>query len=162
MNKNISREVKAAQKLLKNEGFFFRLASVSEKREDARLYKKKHFLPCSYGRPERKALRDVYDHFKKDVWIVMYGARLIGMWSSRVLIREAKGYGQYRSAAICPKRYPREKITIEPPLEDTDAAGWHPDDHFCKNCPEHVDWEDYKNQKHDVALDNSPFSAILH
>jgi len=40
------------------------------------------------------------------------------------------------------------EIVIEPPLEDdSDAAGWHPEDHFCSNCPEYIDWEWWKNQE---------------
>jgi superfamily II helicase len=44
----------------------------------------------------------------------------------------------------------------------SDNAGRYEGEHFCKNCPEYWLWEEYKAQKHDVALDNSPFSAILH
>jgi hypothetical protein len=154
MNKDLSYQVKAAQKLLTKAGLSFRLATMQEKRDAARAYKKKDYLP--WGVYVRKGLRDARDHFKKDVWVVFSGALLIGFWSSRRLIKYAREHGKGRRDDALSERHMEpardlkyrnsNQIVIEPPLEDTDAAGWYPDEHFCKNCPEYVLWEEYKAQ----------------
>ena len=111
---------------------------MQEKRELAREHKK---LGKNFSTKER---RDVHDHFKKDVWVVFDTDGYSQFWSSRKLISLARRYGKFRPARMnTKKKYIKQEVVIEPPLEDADAAGWYPDEHFCKNCPEYIDWEEY-------------------
>ena len=161
MNKELYYQVKAAQKLLTKEGFTCRLATMQEKRALARDWKKRNYLPCSYGRPERKALRDVYDNFKKDVWVAFSKIGDCQFWSSRKLIKVGSSYGRFRSAASLSLKYIEKRknnkwkncslILTEPPLEDSEfyAGGTRElryEAHSCSNCPESVDWAEYKAQ----------------
>lgn len=128
MNKSLSPQIKHAQKLLRLSGYSFRLATTQEKREVARAYKKGDYLP--WGVYARKGLRDAYDHFKKDVWVVFSGAHLIGLWSSRRLIKYAREHGKSRCDDALSERHmepARElkyrnsnQIVIEPPLLNSD------------------------------------------
>jgi len=150
MNKELSYQVKAAQKLLVKAGLSFRLSTMREKRDGARAYKKRDYLP--WDKQEKQELRDIRDNFKKDVWVVFSGARLIGFWSSRRLIKYARQLGEdarhAKSWNTKNVRYKKpNQIVVEPPLEDSDFyASDERYFHFCSNCPENIDWREYKAQ----------------
>ena len=162
MNKKNTTLAKA-KRLLAQDGYSIRLATMEEKRALAKDYKKGNYLPCSYGRLERKHLRDVYDHFKKDVWVVFSKNGHTQFWSSRTLVRAVRHFGRCARYAKDwnRKNFKRKTISWRDHRELIDEPEVHTYLHFCENCPEYCDWEDYKKNYRNEPLTNSPLQDIL-
>lgn len=90
---SFSPQLEKAFRILKTNGFTFRLATMEEKRAVARKYKNGDYLPWS--RIERQEISDVRNNFKKDVWAVFRGG-FSGFWSSRMIVNNVRRFAAFR------------------------------------------------------------------